>query len=191
MLNVVIFGAPGCGKGTQSELIIAKYGLHHISTGSILREEIERQTLLGIEAAQYMEKGHLVPDNLVIQMLSDILEAHPHARGYLFDGYPRTLAQGEALDDLLKKKDTGVATVLNLVVDKSELIQRLLKRGIECGRVDDTEEVISNRLSVYYNQTEPLKEYYKKKGKLFTIKGSGSVEDVFENIVETLDRLVI
>jgi adenylate kinases len=191
MLNVVIFGAPGSGKGTQSELIIAKYGLHHISTGEILREEIEKQTELGIEAAKYIEKGQLVPDDVIIRMLKDILENHPKTKGFIFDGFPRTLAQGEALDKMLKEKEIDITIVLNLSVDEEELVQRLLKRGELGGRCDDNEKIIKNRLAVHREQTEPLKEYYRKRGKLFSVKGSGTIEDIFDNIADALDRLIL
>jgi len=189
MLNVIIFGAPGSGKGTQSELIIAKYGLYHISTGDILRQEIKKQTELGTIAEEYIKTGQLVPDELIIEILSDVLDANPEAKGYIFDGFPRTIAQGKALDQLLREKNTSIVAVLNLVVDEKELLSRLVKRGEESGRTDDTPDVIQNRLQVYRNQTEPLKEYYKKKGKLFQIKGNNAVEDVFEQIVEVLDRI--
>jgi Adenylate kinase and related kinases len=191
MLNIIIFGAPGSGKGTQSDLIIAKYGLQHISTGNILREEMEKKTEVGLEAAKYIEKGYLAPDELTIRMLSDILDSHSNLKGYVFDGFPRTLKQGEALDKMLKEKNLNITIVLNLSVDKDELVHRLLKRGEFSGRCDDNREVIEKRLKVYSDQTEPLKEYYRKRGKLFTIKGSGSIEDVFENIIEAIDRLIL
>jgi len=191
MLNVVIFGAPGSGKGTQSEMIISKYGLFHISTGDILRQEIKKQTELGLIAEGYIKTGQLIPDELIIKMLADVLDANLEAKGFIFDGFPRTIAQGEALDELLREKNTSIIAVLNLSVDEKELISRLLKRGEESGRADDNLEVIQNRLEVYRNQTEPLKEYYKKKGKLFNIKGNNEIEDVFEQIVDVLDRLTI
>ena len=191
MLNVIIFGAPGSGKGTQSELIISKYGLFHISTGDILRQEIKKQTELGAIAEGYIKTGQLVPDELIIEMLAGVIDANPEARGFIFDGFPRTIAQGEALDQLLREKNTSIIAVLNLAVDEKELLERLIKRGIEFGRTDDTPEVIQNRLEVYRNQTEPLKEYYKKKGKLFQIKGNNVIKDVFDQIVDVLDRLIL
>jgi len=190
MLNVIIFGAPGSGKGTQSDLIISKYGLYHISTGDILRQEIKKKTELGAIAEDYIKMGQLVPDELIIKILAGVLDANPDAKGYIFDGFPRTIAQGEALDNLLREKDTSIIAVLNLMVDEEELLTRLVKRGEESGRSDDTPEVIQSRLEVYRNQTEPLKEYYKKKGKLFNIKGKKSIEDVFEQISDVLDRLI-
>ena len=190
MLNVIIFGAPGSGKGTQSDLIISKYGLYHISTGDILRQEIKKKTELGAIAEDYIKTGQLVPDELIIKILAGVLDANPDAKGYIFDGFPRTIAQGEALDNLLREKDTSIIAVLNLMVDEEELLTRLVKRGEESGRSDDTPEVIQSRLEVYRNQTEPLKEYYKKKGKLFNIKGKKSIEDVFEQISDVLDRLI-
>ena len=190
MLNVIIFGAPGSGKGTQSDLIISKYGLFHISTGDILRQEIKKKTELGAIAEEYIKTGKLVPDELIIKILAGVLDANPGAKGYIFDGFPRTIAQGDALDNLLREKNTSIIAVLNLMVDEEELLTRLIKRGEESGRTDDTPEVIKNRLEVYRNQTEPLKEYYKKKGKLFNIKGKKSIEDVFEQISDVLDRLI-
>ena len=191
MLNVVIFGAPGSGKGTQSELIISKYDLFHISTGDILRQEIRNQTELGVIAEEYIKTGQLVPDELIIKMLAEVIDANQKAKGFIFDGFPRTIAQGEALDQMLRERDTSIVAVLNLAVDEEELLNRLIKRGEESGRTDDTPDVIQNRLEVYRNQTEPLKGYYIKKGKLFNIKGKNSIEDVFEKISEVLDRLTL
>ncbi len=189
MLNIVIFGAPGSGKGTQSELIIKKYGLFHISTGEILREEIANKTPLGITAHKYISQGHLVPDDLVINMLADVLNKHRNEKGFLFDGYPRTLNQGEALDELLRERDSFIATVLHLSVDEKVLIQRLLKRGEQYRRNDDTIDTIKERLEVYKTQTEPLIDYYKKKGKLYKIQGNDLIEEVFESITEAINRL--
>ena len=189
MLNVIILGAPGSGKGTQSELIINKYGLYHISTGEILRQEIKKQTELGVIADEYIKAGQLIPDELIIKMLAEVLDANSNVKGYIFDGFPRTIAQAKALDQLLREKNTSIITVLSLTVDEKELLNRLVKRGEELGRTDDDPIVIQKRLEVYRNQTEPLKEFYRKKGKLFKIKGNNSVDDVFEIITEVLDRL--
>ena len=190
MYNIIIFGAPGSGKGTQSDLIIKKYGLHHISTGDILRTEIENQTELGITAKGYIEKGQLVPDELIIKMLAEILDKAQSKKGYIFDGFPRTMQQGKSLDKLLKEKKTSILAALNLEAGEDMLIERILKRGKLTGRTDDNPETIQARLKVYHNQTEPLKEYYKKQGKNINIKGTGSVEDVFERICESLDRII-
>jgi adenylate kinase len=189
MLNVVIFGAPGSGKGTHSKLIVEKYDLYHISTGDVLRKEIENQSEYGKFVNQYIKAGQLVPDDLIIKILSGILDKNPDTKGYVFDGFPRTIAQGEALENLLREKNTNIVAVLNLVVEEDELIKRMLNRGKETGRNDDNPETIKNRLIVYHTQTKPLETFYKKKGKLFSIKGNGSIEDIFEHITEVLDRL--
>jgi len=188
MLNIVIFGAPGSGKGTQSELISSKYGLHHISTGEILREEIENQTALGLMAEEYINQGQLVPDQLIIDMFANVLDKTSNSKGYVFDGFPRTISQAQALDIMLRERQTTVAAVLSLTADEKELIQRLLKRGELVGRSDDNLETIQKRLNTYSEQTEPLKEYYRKKGKLFKIK-NGTITDIFERITEEIDRL--
>jgi len=190
MFNIIIFGAPGSGKGTQSDLIIKKYGLHHISTGDVLRKEIENQTELGIIAEKYISEGQLVPDELIIKMLAELLDKGQSPKGYIFDGFPRTLQQGESLDKLLKEKGTSILAALNLEVGEDVLIERILKRGEQSGRKDDNLETVQARLKVYYDQTEPLKGFYKRQGKNITIKGIGSVEDVFEKICESLDRII-
>ncbi len=190
MFNVVIFGAPGSGKGTQSDLIIKKYGLYHISTGEILREEIENKTELGIIAEKYISKGQLVPDDLTIQMLAEILDKTQNEKGYIFDGFPRTMQQGEALDKLLKERGTSILAALNLEVEEGVLVERILKRGEQTGRKDDNLETVQARLKVYHCQTEPLKDFYKKQGKNINIKGTGSVEDIFERICQSLDRII-
>jgi adenylate kinase len=189
MLNVVIFGAPGSGKGTQSELIAAKYGLRHVSTGEILRAEMEKRTELGLLAGRFISRGQLVSDEVIIEILDTVLDKSKGIKGFIFDGFPRTLAQGEALDKILREKNTSVVAVLNLVVEENELIRRLLKRGEVLGRSDDNLETIQSRLDVYHRQTEPLKEYYKKQGKLFTINGD-TVDDVFERITDSLNRIL-
>ena len=170
MLNIVIFGAPGSGKGTQSAKLVEKYGLKHLSTGDILRNEIEANTELGKLADSYMSKGHLVPDRLVIDILDSLIGKHNDARGFIFDGFPRTLAQGEALGAMLKKHDEDINAVLSLEVEEEKLIDRLLKRGQVSGRTDDNRETIESRLKVYHLQTEPLKGFYRAKGILKNIE---------------------
>jgi adenylate kinase len=190
MLNLVIFGAPGCGKGTQSELIVEKYDLFQISTGSMLRTEIEKQTELGKSAEKYIRAGQLLPDDLIINMLIGVLETNPDEKGFIFDGFPRTMAQAKTLDSLLREKNMGIIASFNLDVEEEILIERMLKRGEEQGRSDDTPDTIRKRLEIYRIQTESLIAYYKKQGKLFKIKGDKLVDDVFEDIREILDQLI-
>ncbi len=190
MLNIIIFGAPGSGKGTQSEKLIEKYGLKHISTGELFRTEIKERTELGVLADSFISKGQLVPDDIVIEMLHDQLKKCCALPGFIFDGFPRTLVQGGALDGILERHDEKVSIVLSLEVDDEELIQRLLKRGEVSGRSDDNREVIESRLNVYYEQTAPLKKFYSKQGKLVQINGHGSIEEIFESMSAAIDRLV-
>lgn len=183
MFNLILFGPPGSGKGTQSEKIVEKFGLIHLSTGNLLRQEIHDKTPLGMEAKNFMDKGQLVPDEVVIGMIDSHLEKHPESKGFLFDGFPRTVAQAEALDKLLSLKKTSISKVLALDVDEDELVKRLLKRGETSGRSDDTnEEVIRRRFSVYKNDTQPVAEYYKQEEKFETVKGIGTVDEIFEAI---------
>ena len=180
MFNIILFGPPGSGKGTQSEKIVERFELIHLSTGNLLRQEIADQTALGLAAKSFMDKGQLVPDEVVIAMIGSCLEHHPEARGFLFDGFPRTVAQAEALDKLLALKKTGICKVLALEVSEEELVKRLVKRGETSGRSDDTnEEIIRNRYNVYKKETEPVAEHYAQLGKLVRIKGEGSVDDIF------------
>lgn len=184
MLNLVIFGAPGSGKGTQSEKLIEKYNLAHISTGDVLRGEIKKGSDLGKSAKQYIDKGQLVPDDVIIGMLAEELETKKDKAGVIFDGFPRTLAQGEALDKMLKEKGQEVSAVICLDVDDAELVKRLLQRG----RTDDNLDTIKSRLEVYKNQTSPLMDYYQKAGKTAHIKGVGSVDEIFEKISQAVDK---
>lgn len=187
MLNIVLFGPPGAGKGTQSEKLISKYGLVHLSTGDILRSEIARGTALGMEAKQIMDRGDLVSDDIVIGMIEAKLDANPHANGFIFDGFPRTQAQAIALDDLLQKKGTAISAMLALEVDNEELVKRLLLRGKDSGRPDDAnEEIIRNRVNEYNNKTLPLKKYYSEQAKFHSINGIGSIESIFNQLTERI-----
>ena len=187
MLNIVLFGPPGAGKGTQSEKLIAKYGLVHLSTGDILRSEIARGTALGMEAKQIMDRGDLVSDDIVIGMIESKLDANPNANGFIFDGFPRTQAQAVALDDLLQKKGTAISAMLALEVDNEELVKRLLLRGKESGRPDDAnEDIIRNRVNEYNNKTLPLKKYYSEQAKFHSINGIGSIESIFNQLTERI-----
>lgn len=189
MFNLILFGPPGSGKGTQSDKLVEKYGLIHLSTGNLLREEIAHKTPLGIEAKKFMDKGQLVPDEVVIGMIDSSLEHHKGAKGFLFDGFPRTVAQAHALDKLLELKKTSIHSVLALEVNDEELIKRLLNRGKTSGRSDDTDEaVIRKRLAVYNNETAPVAEHYKKAKKFQAVKGQGTVDDIFSWLSEAIDK---
>ncbi len=188
MFNLILFGPPGSGKGTQSEKLIAKYGLKHLSTGDLLRSEIAGQTALGIEAKKIMDKGQLVPDEVVIGMISSSLDASPNAKGFLFDGFPRTSAQAEALDKLLELKKTSIAVMLALNVSEEELVKRLMKRGETSGRSDDTNEnVIKARIIEYHNKTAVVADYYSNFDKVVMVKGEGTVDDIFKSLCAEID----
>lgn len=188
MLNLVIFGAPGSGKGTQSELLIDEYGLFHISTGEVLRDHIARGTELGKIADSYISKGQLIPDELMIDILSNLLDTDERTReGVIFDGFPRTINQAKALKKMLADRGSKVHAVVGLEVEDTELIDRLLKRGKDSGRADDNFETITQRLHVYHSQTQPLQEYYRNEGKYHSIKGTGSIEDIFGTIKKALE----
>lgn len=190
MLNIVIFGAPGSGKGTQSDLIKERYNLAHISTGDVLREEMKNETELGKTAKEYIEKGQLVPDDLICDMLDKVLGRLPgDTKGVIFDGFPRTIPQAEALEGILRKRGWDVSILLDLQVEEDELVKRLIERGKSSGRADDNEETIKSRLKVYHTQTAPLAEHYQKKGKHVAIKGTGTVEDIFHRITEAVDTI--
>lgn len=188
MFNLILFGPPGSGKGTQSEKLIAKYNLKHLSTGDLLRSEIAGKTPLGLEAKKFMDKGQLVPDEVVIGMISSALDNYPDVVGFLFDGFPRTSKQAEALDNLLKIKDLSINVMLALDVSEEELVKRLVKRGETSGRPDDNnEQVIRNRLHEYNKKTAAVADYYKKVNKVILIKGEGSVENIFKNLSKEID----
>jgi adenylate kinase len=190
MLNIVLFGPPGAGKGTQAAKIIEKYGLVHLSTGDILRAELAAQTTLGLEARKFMDKGELVPDSVVIGMIESKLDQNLSARGFIFDGFPRTTAQAEALDELLKKKKTSICGMLALEVEKDELIRRLQGRGKISGRADDQDiKIIENRINVYNRETAPVIDYYNKQGKFKAVQGMGSIDEIFDRLCNAIDRM--
>lgn len=186
-LNLVLFGPPGAGKGTQSEFLLKKYGLVHLSTGDLLRAEIKEETPLGLEAKEIMARGELVSDHIVIGMIRNKIEANHEAAGFIFDGFPRTRAQAEALDAMLNEKSEPITAMLALEVPDAELVKRLLKRGESSGRADDRDEnVIRNRINEYNAKTAPLKDYYGGQGKYKGIQGVGSIEDITERLVEAI-----
>lgn len=189
MLNIVLFGAPGSGKGTQSAKIIDEFGLYHISTGDVLRDHIKRGTELGKIAESYISKGQLIPDDLMIQILDRVLEENAADKeGVVFDGFPRTIPQAIALKELLKKRGTDLHAVVGLEVPEEELVERMINRGKETGRADDNIETIKNRLKVYHNQTHPLKEFYTGEGKYLPINGSGIVDEIFNEIASGIEK---
>ena len=191
MFNVILFGPPGSGKGTQSEKLVEKYGLIHLSTGDLLRKERKHKTPLGIEAQQFIDKGQLVPDEVVIGMISSALDENPKAQGFLFDGFPRTVAQAEALDRLLELKKSEISVVLFLEVDEEELIKRLVHRGKTSGRTDDADENIQRkRQEVYKNETLPVAAYYSKLKKVVTIDGMGSIDEIFSRLSSQIDKKI-
>ena len=189
MFNLILFGPPGSGKGTQSEKIIEKFNLVHLSTGDLLRSQIAQQTALGLEAKKIMDKGHLVPDEVVVGMISTALEENPQAKGFLFDGFPRTAAQAEALDSLLEIKKTPVKVMLALDVSEDELVKRILKRGQSSGRTDDTDEtIIAARVAEYKNKTEAVADYYRKSDKVVMVPGEGSIDEIFERLSAEIEK---
>jgi len=188
MFNIILFGPPGSGKGTQSEKLVERYGLVHLSTGNILREEISNQTSLGLEAKKYMDNGQLVPDSVVIGMIGSALAADPGAKGFLFDGFPRTVAQAEALDELLAENREEINAVLALQVGEAELVARLLNRGKTSGRSDDiNEEVIRARILEYENKTAPVADYYDRLHKLSRIRGVGDIDAIFAALCDEIE----
>ena len=189
MLNIVIFGAPGSGKGTQSEKIVEKYGINHISTGDVLRAEIKNGTELGKTAKSYIDQGQLIPDELMIDILASVFDSFEDSKGVIFDGFPRTIPQAKALKEMLNKRGTDVSVMLNLQVEEEELINRLLERGKVSGRSDDNLETIKSRLDVYHKQTAPLADYYIGESKHVAIKGMGTIEEIFGRIKDAVNNL--
>ncbi len=190
MLNIIIFGAPGSGKGTQSVKIAERYGLEHVSTGDVIRAEIEGGTEFGKKADALISKGLLIPDDIMISKLDEIMQKRNGVKGFILDGFPRTLAQGEVLDKMLEKNAQKVSIVLNLEVEEDELVSRILKRGEISGRSDDNKEIIESRLKVYHEQTEPLKQFYSEQFKLVRIFGQGDIDDIFSQIAAVIDRII-
>ena len=189
MLNIVIFGAPGSGKGTQSERIVEKYGINHISTGDVLRAEIKNGTELGKTAKGYIDQGQLIPDELMIDILASVFDSFKDSKGVTFDGFPRTIAQAEALKKMLAERGQDVSVMVDLDVPEEELMVRLIKRGKDSGRADDNEETIKKRLHVYHSQTAPLIDWYKNEKKYQHINGLGTMEGIFAEICEAVDKL--
>ena len=189
MNNIVLFGPPGAGKGTQSEKLIEKYRLTHISTGDLFRKHMSEGTELGQRAQEYMDKGHLVPDELVINMVDVKISSTQNSNGFIFDGFPRTVPQAKALDKLLNKKSTPIKVMLMLDVPEQELVNRLLERGKTSGRSDDqNEEKIRTRISVYEAETLPVADFYNSQGKLNKVYGVGSIDEIFGRLAEVMDR---
>ena len=191
MLNIVIFGAPGSGKGTQSERIVEKYGINHISTGDVLRAEIKNGTELGKTAKGYIDQGQLIPDELMIDILASVFDSFKDSKGVIFDGFPRTIAQAEALKKMLAERGQDVSVMVDLDVPEEELMVRLIKRGKDSGRADDNEETIKKRLHVYHSQTAPLIDWYKNEKKYQHINGLGTMEGIFAEICEAVDLSLI
>lgn len=188
MFNLILFGPPGSGKGTQSQNIVDSYKLQHVSTGDLLRDEVSKQSPLGMEARKYMDQGLLVPDEVVIGMISGKIDEMPDARGFIFDGFPRTREQAEALDKLLQFKDTSITLVLSLEVPEEELVTRLVHRGQTSGRSDDNKEVITQRIKEYHAKTAPVANHYAAFGKLVKLKGDGDIAATFKLIGQQIDK---
>lgn len=190
MINLILFGPPGSGKGTQAARLVEKYELLHISTGDLFRYEMGNNTPLGQQAQSYMDKGELVPDEVTVGMLRNKVEANPYVEGYIFDGFPRTVPQADALDNLLAEEGNEVHLLLMLEVPDEELVKRLLGRGKVSGRADDMDEnIIRNRIEVYKSETTPVFDYYAEKGKAVKVYGVGSIEEIFARLCESIDRL--
>ena len=189
MLNVVIFGAPGSGKGTQSERIVEKFGINHISTGDVLRAEIKNGTELGKTAKGYIDQGQLIPDELMIDILASVFDSFKDSKGVIFDGFPRTIAQAGALKQMLADRGQAVSVMLDLDVPEEELMTRLIKRGQESGRADDNEETIKKRLLVYHSQTATLIEWYKNEGVYKHIQGLGTMDGIFADICKAIENV--
>ena len=190
MFNIVIFGPPGSGKGTQSVRIKEKYGLVHLSTGDILRDAMVKKTPLGVKAQEYMSKGELVPDEDVIGMLMGVLDENMDSNGFIFDGFPRTEKQALFLKENLEKRNTMIHALLTLEVDREELIKRLIDRGKQSGRSDDKLSVIENRINVYHDQTAPVIGFYKKLDKYYPVAGMGTIDEIFDRLCKVIEEVI-
>ncbi|HLS71132.1 MAG TPA: adenylate kinase [Chitinophagaceae bacterium] len=190
MFNIILFGPPGSGKGTQSEYLIKNFGLTHVSTGDLLRSEIENKTELGLEAKKFIDEGQLVPDSVVIGMIKDLYTKKQDAKGFIFDGFPRTVEQAKALDTFLKEKNAPIQVLISLDVPTEELKKRLIERGKISGRTDDNEETIALRIQEYLNKTKPVEEHYKQQDKLKVVEGTGSISSISENIASLIKAFV-
>ncbi len=187
MLNIVLFGPPGSGKGTQSAKLVEELGLVHLSTGDVFRYNIKNETELGLLAKSYMDKGNLVPDEVTINMLKSEVEKHENPKGFIFDGFPRTMEQAKALDVFLNSKSSSVSIMIALLVDENELVKRLLLRGKDSGRADDTDEnIIRNRINVYNEQTAVAAKFYDEQGKYFPLNGIGSIDEIYNRIISSI-----
>lgn len=190
MFNLVLFGPPGAGKGTQAEKLIEKYGFNHISTGEVIREQIRKGTELGRSVQSYIEKGQLAPDGLVIDIIADYVAKHKDAKGNIFDGFPRTTVQAKAFDEIMEKNGTPVSVMLSLEVPDEELVKRLLLRGKESGRADDSNEgVIRDRIDVYKAQTAVVADHYKPQGKHHAVNGLGTIDEIFGRLCQEIESL--
>ncbi len=191
MLNIILFGPPGAGKGTQSSRLIQKYGLVHLSTGDVFRYNIKNETELGLMAKRYIDQGKLVPDEVTNNMVKDFIQRNSNSNGFIFDGYPRTIAQGENLATVLREMNAQVTCMMALQVDEDELVNRLLERGKTSGRTDDQDEsIIRNRFKVYNDETSPLADYYNKQGKYIAVHGMGSIDDIFRDLCTAIDQVI-
>jgi adenylate kinase len=191
MTTLILFGPPGSGKGTQAAFLVEKYKLLHVSTGDLFRYEMKNDTPLGLEAKAYMAKGELVPDSITVGMLKNKLDMHPEANGFILDGFPRTVAQAQALDNLLSEKQSGVSALVSLVVPDEEIIERIRSRGETSGRADDSDEnIIKNRIEVYKSETTPVYDYYFAKGLAHSINGLGSIEEISNRLIESIDGIL-
>jgi adenylate kinase len=190
MKNIVLFGPPGAGKGTQSKKIVEKYGFVHLSTGDMFRNELKNNTPVGQKAKAYMDKGELVPDSIILEMVENFIKTNMNDKGFIFDGFPRTLPQAEGLDEIIKKLDTAINGMIEIHVDDDEIINRITKRAELEGREDDKNvEVIKNRINVYNREKDSIKEYYQKQNKYHQVNGIGTIEEIFERICNIIDNI--